>query len=277
MSKARDLANAGTALGAVTATELGYVDGVTSAIQTQIDGKQAINANVSTTELGYLDGVTSAIQTQIDAKTIKATLTTKGDIYAATAASTPDRLAVGANDTVLTADSTAATGLKWATPSAGGMTLISTTTLSGSSVTLSSIPATYKDLRLVIRDYLPSTDGQFMDMRWNADTGTRYNLQDYISFANVTQGFGLNRLNVCSQNDNAVAEGLSITTIYDYANTVTWKMAQNYAVGVNSTTTTSGQYNGGILTYNQTAAISSITLLVTAGTFGGTALLYGVS
>ena len=53
MSKARDLANAGTALGAVSATELGYVDGVTSAIQTQIDGKQAINANVSTTELGY--------------------------------------------------------------------------------------------------------------------------------------------------------------------------------------------------------------------------------
>jgi len=41
MSKARDLANAGTALGAVSATELGYVDGVTSAIQTQIDAKEA--------------------------------------------------------------------------------------------------------------------------------------------------------------------------------------------------------------------------------------------
>jgi hypothetical protein len=41
MSKARDLANAGTALGAVTATELAFVDGVTSAIQTQIDAKEA--------------------------------------------------------------------------------------------------------------------------------------------------------------------------------------------------------------------------------------------
>jgi len=41
MSKARDLANAGTALTTVSATELGYVDGVTSAIQTQIDGKEA--------------------------------------------------------------------------------------------------------------------------------------------------------------------------------------------------------------------------------------------
>jgi hypothetical protein len=37
-------------------------------------------------------------------------------VYAATAASTPARLAVGADDTVLTADSAEATGLKWAAP-----------------------------------------------------------------------------------------------------------------------------------------------------------------
>jgi hypothetical protein len=40
----------------------------------------------------------------------------KGDLIAATAADTVDRLAVGANDTVLTADSSTATGLKWAAP-----------------------------------------------------------------------------------------------------------------------------------------------------------------
>jgi hypothetical protein len=37
----------------------------------------------------------------------------KGDLIAATAADTPARLAVGANDLLLTADSTTATGLKW--------------------------------------------------------------------------------------------------------------------------------------------------------------------
>ena len=40
----------------------------------------------------------------------------KGDIIAATAADTVARLAVGSNDQVLTADSSTATGLKWATP-----------------------------------------------------------------------------------------------------------------------------------------------------------------
>ncbi len=47
----------------------------------------------------------------------------KGDIIAATAADTVARLAVGANDTVLTADSSTATGLKWATPAGGGKVL----------------------------------------------------------------------------------------------------------------------------------------------------------
>jgi hypothetical protein len=116
MSKARDLANAGTALTTVSATELGYLDGVTSAVQTQINAKQATVSGVNDTEIGYLDGVTSAIQTQLDGKVPATIVDAKGDIIAATAADTVARLAVGANDTVLTADSTAATGLKWATP-----------------------------------------------------------------------------------------------------------------------------------------------------------------
>lgn len=68
---------------------------------------------VTNTTLGYLDA-TSSIQTQLDAKTLKSTLTTKGDIYAATAASTPARVGVGADGTFLKADSAQATGVTWA-------------------------------------------------------------------------------------------------------------------------------------------------------------------
>lgn len=48
MTKARDIANAGTALATVDATELEYLDGVTSAIQTQIDAKLATSTASST-------------------------------------------------------------------------------------------------------------------------------------------------------------------------------------------------------------------------------------
>ena len=42
MTKARDLANAGTALTTVSATELGYLDGVTSAVQTQLNASATL-------------------------------------------------------------------------------------------------------------------------------------------------------------------------------------------------------------------------------------------
>lgn len=83
-----------TSIGDVSATEIAYVNGVTSAIQTQLDGKLESSVAASTyaplsaptftgnvslpstttigtvdgTELAYLNGVTSAVQTQLDAK-----------------------------------------------------------------------------------------------------------------------------------------------------------------------------------------------------------------
>ena len=81
----------------VSDTEISYLNGVTSAIQTQIDTKQAIVANVSDTEIGYLDGVTSAIQTQINAKVSKTTLPVSVSDYGAVGDGTTDNTTAFSN------------------------------------------------------------------------------------------------------------------------------------------------------------------------------------
>jgi hypothetical protein len=58
--------------------------------------------------------IDSTVFTNAGAAIAKTIVDAKGDIIAATAADTVSRLAVGANDTVLTADSSTSTGLKWA-------------------------------------------------------------------------------------------------------------------------------------------------------------------
>jgi hypothetical protein len=59
----------------------------------------------------------------------KSTATTKGDLLAATASATIARLGVGTDTHVLTADSTQSTGIKWAAPATGDVTLTGTQTL----------------------------------------------------------------------------------------------------------------------------------------------------
>jgi hypothetical protein len=70
--------------------------------------------------------------------------TTLGDLaYSSATANTNTRLAIGSTNDVLTVAGGVPT---WAAPAGGGMTLIGTTTLSGASTTISSIPQTYYNL-----------------------------------------------------------------------------------------------------------------------------------
>jgi len=151
MTKARDIASAAPAPSTVSATELGYLDGVSSAIQTQIDSK-----------IGSASAINPTI---VDAK---------GDLLVGSAADTVARLAVGTNDYVLTADSSATNGIKWAAAAGGGKVLqvVSTaktdafstataafTDVTGLSVTITPTASTSKILVLVTLN-ASARDGQ---------------------------------------------------------------------------------------------------------------------
>lgn len=141
---------ADTAIGSVSGTEIGYLDGVTSGVQSQLNDKAPTASptftgtvtlpsdvsigSITSTEIGYIGGVTSSIQTQLDAKlassdasstylSLAAAANTyiansivdaKGDLIVASDADTVGRFAVGSDGNFLKANSSTATGLEWA-------------------------------------------------------------------------------------------------------------------------------------------------------------------
>jgi hypothetical protein len=114
MTKARDLANASTALSAVSATELGYLDGVTSAVQTQMDAKAPSSTAVTLTGTQTLTNKTMT-SPALTTPTIS-TATTNGDILYGTGSGALARLGIGSTDQVLKVTA----GIpSWATPASG--------------------------------------------------------------------------------------------------------------------------------------------------------------
>jgi hypothetical protein len=212
--------------------------------------------------------VTNSMATAIDAK---------GDLVAGTGADTFAKLTVGANDTVLTADSTTATGLKWAAPAGGGgMTLISTTTLSGASVTLSSIPSTYKHLLTVFSNVTADVNFYFVLKPNNASTCDLQswdmgNTTGTVSSYTASDFF----LNTNTALDSGSARNAGNCWIYNYASTTQRKSISSF-LGYKAATPTRAAL--GIGYFDSTSAISSLVFTAGGGSFtGGTLLLYGVS
>ena len=113
--------------------------------------------------------IDTTVFTNAGAAVAKATIDAKGDLIAGTADNTVARLAVGTNGQVLTADSTAATGLAYTTIAAGSLTLLSTTSLSSTSTTVSSISQSYKNLLVIVKDLYLSSDDQAIRFTFEGD------------------------------------------------------------------------------------------------------------
>jgi len=107
----------------------------------------------------------------------KSVVTTKGDIIAASGASTPARLGVGSNGQVLTADSAQTTGVKWATPStSSNYTLIGTVNpASGSqSVSFTSLSGYDKYQLFWFTGAMNNATANGPTWTFNSDTSSNY-------------------------------------------------------------------------------------------------------
>jgi hypothetical protein len=118
-------------LAALTASRAMVTDG------TGIESASAVTA----TELSYVSGVTSAIQTQLAGKTANSIYSAKGSILAATAAATPADLPTGTFGQVLTSDASQTAGLKWSSPATGSFNFIANPNAEGGTTSW----ATYAD------------------------------------------------------------------------------------------------------------------------------------
>ena len=218
-----------------------------------------------------------------DASGIPATIfDAKGDIIAASDADTAARLAVGANDTVLTADSSTATGLKWAAPVSGALTLLSATTFSGSSAhSVNDVfSATYDNYFLLLNiDSTSGVDG-YINLRLrvsgsdNSSNNYYWSLVANTSSAstydgNISNG-AVSSFNIyyAQDTDEAATATLELKNPF-----VTDRTTYNHrAVYVRSSASHMHHGGGGTTV---TTSYTGFTILTSGGTMTGSVKVYG--
>ena len=221
--------------------------------------------------------IDTTVFTNAGAAIAKTIVDAKGDIIAATAADTVARLAVGANDTVLTADSTAATGLKWAAASGGGMTLLSTTTLSGTSTTISVTPTGYRDLLVYVQGVALSSN-DYPSLQYNTITATNY--QSNVTYATgTTSGSAADirdaiRLGVTGVAAIGTGTDNAFVIIFRNCNSSQRKVVESYGAFTESSVVRTFSQISSL--YTNTAAITELKFNVTTSFTGGTVTVYGV-
>jgi hypothetical protein len=216
-------------------------------------------------------------------------MTTQDDLIIGGAAGAAARLGKGTSGQVLTVDATSG-HLAWDTPSGGGSgtwTKIADSVLSAAaaSVTFSSIPGTYRHLKLFSTARTDAAvTSALLQVQPNADTGANYTFQRLHSTGATVAG-GANTGQTAIQAGNvpgtgtaaAYAAGAEIT-LYDYASTVLDKAFSVSAQVMDGTTLFLYRYEGfwGPATV---AAITSLILTPGSGNFaaGSVFSLYGLS
>jgi hypothetical protein len=208
----------------------------------------------------------------------------KGNLVAGTGADTSGLLTVGANDTVLTADSTTATGLKWAAPAGGGAnwTLINSggTSLSGTTTTISGISGADKIMILVSGASYNDASFSLFTFRFNTDSGSNYSNNGGISIAesdtaSQVDAIGETRANVIfarGSGASSIASGYCLLTGCNSSGVKVYTAGG----GSNKSGFNSGQkaYTVGGF-YNSSSTISSVSVFCDGASFdAGTVFVY---
>lgn len=171
---------------------------------------------------------------------------------------------------VLTADGAGSMGWE-ALPAGGGLTVITSGSLAGSStVTLSSIPQTYKELYLYL-DYVNVSDSVYMQMN-GITTSLYYSQNSYIGGSSDATYSAQNKWRIRYQSSGS-STGIQVR-FPNYSSTTT---SAGYSSNVIGRASVSGETGAGSYAYVNDA-ITSLTILTSGVSFtNGTYTLYGVS